>query len=202
MRITPIDIHQKEFRRSLRGYNEEEVDTFLDEVARELEKLFQENIDLNEKVEKLERKVEHYQNFEDALKETMQSAQKSSEELRNNAENAAKLIIREAQLKADQIRRKAEIEHDKTKAEIVKLKKIAAEFKSKFAEFLEEQNKRTEQIEIMVSELPSFGRFEERVLESMETDKEKQIEDTSPSITVIEQDEEEEESDYIEKEEE
>ena len=51
MKLTPLDIHHKEFRHSLRGYNEEEVDQFLDQVADEFERLFKENIDLSEKLE-------------------------------------------------------------------------------------------------------------------------------------------------------
>ncbi|MCE5191758.1 MAG: DivIVA domain-containing protein, partial [Actinomycetia bacterium] len=42
MKLTPLDIHHKEFGRSLRGYNEAEVDEFLDQVADELERLFKE----------------------------------------------------------------------------------------------------------------------------------------------------------------
>jgi cell division initiation protein len=51
MKLTPLDIHHKEFRHSLRGYAEDEVDQFLDEVADEFERLFKENIDLSERLE-------------------------------------------------------------------------------------------------------------------------------------------------------
>ena len=57
MKLTPLDIHHKEFSHALRGYNEAEVDAFLDQVADELERLFKENIDLSEKNEALEAKV-------------------------------------------------------------------------------------------------------------------------------------------------
>ena len=61
MKLTPLDIHHKEFRHSLRGYSEEEVDAFLDEVADEFERLFKENIDLSEKIEAAEQHVRQYQ---------------------------------------------------------------------------------------------------------------------------------------------
>jgi len=47
MRITPMDIEQQEFSRSFRGYNEEEVDDFLDKIVKDYEELINENIRLN-----------------------------------------------------------------------------------------------------------------------------------------------------------
>ena len=45
MPITPMDIHNKEFSRSFRGYNEDEVDQFLDEIVEEFERLYKENLE-------------------------------------------------------------------------------------------------------------------------------------------------------------
>ena len=75
MKLTPLDIHHKEFRHSLRGYTEEEVDQFLDEVADEFERLFKENIDLSEKLEAANEKVRGYQEMERTLHNTMLAAQ-------------------------------------------------------------------------------------------------------------------------------
>ena len=61
MKLTPLDIHHKEFRHSIRGYSEEEVDQFLDEVADEFERLFKENIDKSEKLETAEDQLREYQ---------------------------------------------------------------------------------------------------------------------------------------------
>lgn len=44
--VTPFDIHRKEFRRVFRGYDEQEVDEFLDRLANTLEKLYRENEEL------------------------------------------------------------------------------------------------------------------------------------------------------------
>ena len=67
MKLTPLDIRHKEFRRGMRGYADVEVDEFLDEVADEYERLFKENIDLNERVEALEDKVSQYKRIEETL---------------------------------------------------------------------------------------------------------------------------------------
>ena len=53
MKLTPLDIRHKEFKRGMSGYADVEVDEFLDEVADEYERLFKENIDLNERVESI-----------------------------------------------------------------------------------------------------------------------------------------------------
>lgn len=192
MRITPVDIHQKKFKRALRGYSEEDVDSFLDEVAGEMERLIQENIDLNEKVERLQKKVEQFQSFEQALQETMLGAQKAADELKRNAESAARLIIKDAQLKAEQIKKEAVIEKERAMAEVVKLKKVVDEFRREFESFLKSQMNALEKLEIMVSRLPSFGEIEEKLEEAV-VEKES-LEDTMPSITVIDEEPGEEQS--------
>ena len=63
MRLTPLDIRHKEFRSSLRGYSEQEVDVFLDEVADEFERLFKENIDLSERLDNATERVRSYQDI-------------------------------------------------------------------------------------------------------------------------------------------
>ena len=61
MKLTPLDIHHKEFRHALRGYSEEEVDQFLDEVADEFERLFKENIEIAEKLEAANQKLTEFE---------------------------------------------------------------------------------------------------------------------------------------------
>lgn len=103
MKLTPLDIRHKEFRRGMRGYADVEVDEFLDEVADEYERLFKENIDLNERVEALEDKVSQYKRIEETLQKTLVSAQQSAEELKANASKESQLILRDAELKARQM---------------------------------------------------------------------------------------------------
>lgn len=167
MRITPIEIHQKKFRRALRGYNEEEVDAFLDDVAAEMERIIQENEELSEKVERLQKKLEQYQSFEQALQETMLAAQKAASDLKKNAENAARLLIKDAQLKAEQIKKEAQMEKERMMAEVIKLKMVIEEVRKKFIDFLERQKRYSEELAVLVSALPSFGEQEERLKEAI-----------------------------------
>ncbi len=168
MRLTPLDIHQKEFRRGIRGYNEEEVDSFLDEVATEFERLFQENIDLKEQVERLQKKLAQYENFEQTLQDTMLAAQKSAEEIQNNARRAAELIIRDAELKAKEIIQEAFTQKQEQQAEINSLKKLANDFKERFHTLLESYASSAEELSREAEKLPVLPQEKAEVPVSVE----------------------------------
>ena len=94
--LTPLDIHNKEFKRSFRGYNEDEIDEFLDSVVKDYEQLYRENVDLKDSIDKLKTKVEHFQHLENTLHNTLVVAQETAEEVKLNAKKEAELIIKEA----------------------------------------------------------------------------------------------------------
>ena len=106
--VTPLDIQNKEFRRGMRGYREEEVDAFLDQVIEDYENLFRENQNLKDKLAMLEQSIGRYREMEDVLKNTMIMAQKNADELRQNAEKEASLLLDQARLEAEQITREAD----------------------------------------------------------------------------------------------
>ena len=101
--LTPLDIHNKEFKKSLRGYEINEVDDFLDEVIKDFESLYKENLDLKEQRQVQKDNLNRYKDMEDTLQSTMFLAQKMAEEAKRNAEKEAELIIWEARKKAEQI---------------------------------------------------------------------------------------------------
>ena len=78
----PLDIQKKEFRHVLRGYSQDEVHAFLDQVAKEFENLIRENQELKEKVAQTEQNVARYQEIEEAIKNAMVMAQKNTDELK------------------------------------------------------------------------------------------------------------------------
>jgi len=122
MRVTPLDIRHKEFSRSVRGYKDAEVDEFLDEITEEFERVFNENIDLNEKLETLSDKISQYKNIEDTLQKTLVSAQQQAEELKQNAQKEADLILRDAELKTRSIVNDSYAERQKIQRSIQGLK--------------------------------------------------------------------------------
>ena len=123
--LTPMDIHNKDFKRSFRGYNEDEIDDFLDKVVNDYEKLFRENDRLKEDLARAKKDNEQYQQLEQNLKDTLLVAQKTAEEVTSNArknaeetrENTAKECankLHEAEMKAEKI-----IEDAKNKAQVI-----------------------------------------------------------------------------------
>lgn len=101
--LTPLDIHNKEFKKGLRGYDIDEVDEFLDEVIKDFEGLYKENLELKEKLQKQQDKITQYKEMEETLQNTMVMVQKMAEEASRNAEKEAELIIWEARKKSEQI---------------------------------------------------------------------------------------------------
>ncbi|PKQ38832.1 MAG: hypothetical protein CVT59_01770 [Actinobacteria bacterium HGW-Actinobacteria-1] len=137
MKLTPLDIHHKEFGRSLRGYNEAEVDEFLDQVADELERLFKENIDLSERNEAIEEKVKGYQDMERTLHNTMVSAQQSAEDIVAKARHEAEVVLKDAEVKAKEIIHNALQMKQKTQAELMRIKAAEEDFRGRFRSLLE-----------------------------------------------------------------
>jgi len=137
VKITPLDIRRKEFKRSMRGYSDEEVDIFLDEVADEFERLFQENIELQDRVKRVEEQIATYAQVRDALEKTLVSAQLQSEEIKANALRESELILRDAQLKARSIVNDSYGETQQVQKALVGLKRLEEEFRFKFRSLLE-----------------------------------------------------------------
>ncbi len=98
--LTPLDIHNQEFRRVLRGYSEDEVDDFLDRVVGDFEKLLKENAQLKDEIEELRGRVEQYKQLENTLHGALIVAQETAEEVKQSARKEAQLIVREAEEEA------------------------------------------------------------------------------------------------------
>lgn len=146
MPLTPMDIHNKEFSRSFRGYKEDEVDQFLDDIVDDFEKLYKENIDLKDRIRSLADQINQFRTMEKTLRETLVTAQKTADDVIDVAQKKSELIIREAEEMARQIREdadKAVIEANREQFEIKKQIKI---LKSKIKSLLETHIEQIEQI--------------------------------------------------------
>lgn len=103
MRLTPLDIKKQEFKRLMRGYDPEEVHTFLEMVAEEFEILQREKNRLEDEALKLRTQLHDYQEVERTLKQTLMNAQESVQLSRDNSKREADLLLREAELQAEKI---------------------------------------------------------------------------------------------------
>ncbi len=124
MRVTPMDIRQQQFhRKSFRGYDREEVEGFLEEVASDYEELVRENDLLKEQLAALEERVRGMEEEERLLRETLLAAQKLAEEYKEQARKSAELIVREAEQMAEHVMEAARAEEARIKNEILALKR-------------------------------------------------------------------------------
>ncbi len=136
MRITPMDIEQQEFSRSFRGYNEEEVDDFLDKIVKDYEELINENVKLNEEIEKIQEKLKEFGEIEETLRSALLNTQKSAEEMRGRVEKEAKVIIEKAEMEAKALKQQVFQREDLLKNEINNLRRYKFTFKEKFKSML------------------------------------------------------------------
>ena len=98
--LTPLDIENKKFSTKFKGYDDVEVDEFLDQIIFDYEKLYKENNELKAKVEENKKELEHYRNVEKTLQNTLVMAQTTAEDIKMNAQSRAEQIIRDAQSEA------------------------------------------------------------------------------------------------------
>lgn len=137
MRITPLDIQQKQFPIRFRGFDVEEVYAFLEIVREEMENLLRENASLKEQIQRLESQLKEFRDMESTLRETLMTAQQMVEEYKNNARKQAELIIKEAELKAEQMVRSAQEKVIKIHEDIMDLKGIRQHIKEELRRLLE-----------------------------------------------------------------
>lgn len=137
MRITPLDIQQKQFPMKFRGFDVEEVYAFLEVVREEMEDLLRENASLKEQLYRAESQIKEYKEMETTLRETLMTAQQMVEEYKSNARKEAELLIREAELKADAMIREAQEKVVKIHEDIVDLKGIRRHFKEEVRRLIE-----------------------------------------------------------------
>ena len=103
MRITPLDVRGHRFAVKFRGYDREEVQSFLNFVSEEFEKLVNEVSHLREENGQIKSSLGDILERERILKETLFTAQKLSEEMREEAKKEGRLIVREAELKGQRL---------------------------------------------------------------------------------------------------
>ncbi|MBT8396783.1 MAG: DivIVA domain-containing protein [Gemmatimonadetes bacterium] len=110
--LTPLDVRKKrgDFRKILRGYDPEEVDTFMDLVAERFEELVRENLALTDKNGRLEEQLEGLVERETAVQEALVSAQKLREDLKNQSNRDASVLVDQARREAELIKAEADTE--------------------------------------------------------------------------------------------
>jgi len=139
MRITSMDISNKEFKKSMRGYNPDEVEDFLDKIAEDYEEMYKENTSLREKFALLNEKLDHYKDIENTIQNTLLLAQNTSEQTRKTANDEAESIIRRSNDESKRIIEKANNQVIKINDDFEMTKNDFTKFVAKYRNFMKTQ---------------------------------------------------------------
>ena len=135
--ITPLEIENKKFsKKTLNGYDPEEVDEFLDDLTKDYESLYKQVAEHKKEVDELQAKLEHYTQIESTLQSTLLLAQSASEEVKNAAQKQAEQIIKESELKAKEATKGLEREITDKKKELENVNKQFDVYKAKMESLL------------------------------------------------------------------
>jgi cell division initiation protein len=129
MRVTPLDLRQTQFAAALRGYDKHEVRAFLAEAADDYEQALREIDRLKQELLRAEEALGEHREREVHLRNTLLTAQRLADQIRENAEQEARMTIREAEGRADLLLEKAQARLDEVEREIheLKLRRLGAD---------------------------------------------------------------------------
>ncbi len=142
MKITPIDIQQQQFKgKMIGGLDPDDVDSFLQAVAAEMEDLIRENEGLKEELSIRTREADDSGEKEKSFRETMLAAHAVIGEMKQNAEKQAMLIIAEAELNAERLIVDSEQRLAQIKADIEEARRQKIQFETSFKALLESHSR-------------------------------------------------------------
>jgi len=122
MKVTPLDLRQAQFKSKMRGYDPQEVAPFLADAANELENALREIDRLKQEAARSEVSMGEYREREVSLRNTLLTAQRLADQIKDNAEQEAKTMIREAESRADLILQKAQARFAEVERDINEMK--------------------------------------------------------------------------------
>lgn len=142
MKITPLDIQQQQFKgKMLGGIDPEDVDSFLQLVSEEMERLIRENSELREQAKKAAADLDELNQREKNLRETMLAAQRITEEMKANAKKEASLLISDAEVKAEKIVAEADNRLVRLRNEIQEIRRQKLQFETALKALLDSHYK-------------------------------------------------------------
>lgn len=139
MRITPLDIRKQPFRKTVMGFDKDEVNSFLEMVANEFEPIIKQNDELTTTVKLLQERIDEYAKIEKTLNETLLTAQRVTDEARLNAQKEAELILKDAQIRADRYEDQSRMKVNNLESDLISLKTQRDSFLTRFKSMLRDQ---------------------------------------------------------------
>lgn len=184
MKLTPMDISNKEFKKGFRGYDVEEVDEFMNEIIDNYEEIYKENSKLKESLSRVNEKLEHYIKIENTIQNTLLLAQNAAEQAREASQKEAEVILKDANESAKRILDKAHNDVVSINDEYEKVKQEFIKFRAKFRNFMNAQTETFDELEKDLTKNYNVSEPVERLLfESNIELSSKNIEDMEDSYT-------------------
>ena len=115
--LTPLDLNSKTFAKGFRGYDADEVNEFFAQVSKDYERLYQDNVELKDTVERVSAKLEYYQHMEGTMQSTLTVAQETADEVKKSSEQKAELLVKKTDTECAQKRADADSYVNKVKGE-------------------------------------------------------------------------------------
>ena len=124
MALTPVEIRHVKLGRSPLGYRRSATDRLLEEIVDSFEEVWRERADLQDKNERLESDIARYRDLEALLRKTLVTAERSAEELREQARREADVVLAEARAEARKITQAAFAERERLRAEASRIRAL------------------------------------------------------------------------------
>lgn len=137
--LTPLDLHGKKFNKEFRGYDSKEVDEFFAQVVKDFERLYQDNIELKEALERATTKLEYFEQMEATMHNTLAIAQETADEVKQSGRKQVELMVKEAEVERQKLLTETESSCMKMTTEAEGYcKKITTETEEKCSRMIEE----------------------------------------------------------------
>ena len=145
--ITPVEIQEKEFNKTFRGYDDEEVDMFLDLISLDLEKLIKENLNLKAQIASLKKEKSTIGDSNITVAETLETAKTLMDQLAVSSEKRAKILVENAELEAERIVSQAKLQAEQIAFGSADIVRNFENLKREYKQFLDTCNKNFESVE-------------------------------------------------------
>jgi cell division initiation protein len=143
MALTPVEIKHIRLGRALvGGYGRAAVDQLLEDVAASFEDVWRDRADLSDKVEHLEQELVRFRELEALLRTTLVSAERASQELKEQARRETELVLSEAHAEAREITRRALADRDHLVAEARRIRTMLSSALESLADGVESDEER------------------------------------------------------------
>ena len=144
--IKPIDIQEKEFTKAVRGYKEDEVNEFLDEITIDLERILDELRQTKEENSRLVEELERHRSSEGTVLETLEAAKSLMADISASAEKRADILLKNAELDAQLMQKEAKDMADRISEESQAMKSRFINFRARYKQLLQSELQRFESL--------------------------------------------------------